>query len=367
VTIACSIGGELRASAEQAGVRVVPLLDGIVKRRLSLTYARRLFDLIRREHFDLVHAHVYASEIAAWLATLPGRVPLVLTEHTEADWRSGWARWLSRRAYHDAAHVIAVSNRIEQCLLTIDRVPSTRVTVIPNGLPSLPVEPASAGLSLFDDHPEGPIVGVVARLEPEKGVAYFLEAAARVAPLAPDVRFVVIGDGPLRNDLELHAERLGLGNRVRFLGLRLDAPALVSSLDLLAVPSLSEGTALRILEAMSVGVPIVATSVGGIPDQIRHGREGLLVPAGDSEALGAAMLELLRDPDRARRLGEAGRQRLITEFDYEVMLQRTLGIFHAALQRSRPTEASPLRPVPLTVIEPAASGTAFTGQGTEGR
>jgi glycosyltransferase involved in cell wall biosynthesis len=141
-----------------------------------------------------------------------------------------------------------------------------------------------------------PLIGTVARLKPEKGVRYFVEAAARIAKLHPEARFLVIGDGPERDALSALASRLGVP--VWFLGARGDVPEFVGFLDVFVLPSLSEGTPLVTLEAMSAGVPIVATNVGGVPYQITDGRDGLLVPPRDPEAIATAVLRLI---EHARR------------------------------------------------------------------
>ena len=329
VAVACSVAGELSDVLGDAGIPVHPLLRRLVKRRLSVAYAWRLRRLLRRERFDLVHAHIYASTTAAAIATLGTGVPLVITEHTEASWQGWRARWISRWVYRQAKHIIAVSTPIERRLIERDGLSPDRITVIPNA-----VVPSSEVRS--DAHPAlpaglRPLVGVVARLQREKGVANFLEAAARVAPLLPEAHFVIAGDGPLRQELEILAENLGLKSRIRFLGFRSDASALIESMDVLVVPSLTEGSPLVTLEAMAAGVPVVASAVGGIPDQIRHDKEGLLVPPGDTEALGEALLDLLRDPDRARRLGEAGRNRAASQFNHETMVHRIEDVYHTVL------------------------------------
>jgi glycosyltransferase involved in cell wall biosynthesis len=118
---------------------------------------------------------------------------------------------------------------------------------------------------------------------------------------------------------------------VHFLGFRLDARAIVGLLDILVVPSLSEGTPLVTLEAMTAGVPVVASAVGGIPEQIRHHCEGLLVPPGDSAALGEAVLQLLQNPTRMQQLGEAGRWRVLSAFNFAAMVQATEEVYRVAL------------------------------------
>jgi len=311
-TITCSTEGALAPIARLAGVPVQPLLGRIVKRRVSLAFARGLGRFIRAERADLVHAHGYASAAAAALAVLGTGMPLVLTEHSEASWRTPRARLVSKLVYRRASRVIAVSESIRGRLLEKDRVPAARVVVIPNTLLSLPEPTGVTEQPLRFASGSGPLVGVVARLTPEKGVRYFIQAAARVSPALPSARFVVIGDGPEREPLLRLTEQLALRDKIDFVGFRLDAAALLTHLDLLAVPSLSEGTPLVVLEAMQARVPVVASAVGGVPEQIAHGRDGWLVPPGDVDALADALLLLLRAPERASQLAEAAQLRIST-------------------------------------------------------
>jgi len=341
VTVACSITGGLSDLLEEADVPVRPLLDKLAKRRVSVAFVRGLRRLVREERFDLVHAHIYASASAAAIAVLGTGVPLVITEHTEALWQGRRERWASRRVYRRAEHIIAVSSAIRRRLIERDAAPPERITVIPNAvIPARDAPPSTPP----DGWRERPLVGVVARLQPEKGVAEFLKAAAHVSASFPEARFLVVGDGPLRDELLGLAEHLGVGKRVRFLGHRADARALIRLLDVLVVPSLTEGAPLIVLEAMAAGVPVIASAVGGIPDQIRHEKEGLLVPAGDPAALGDALLELLQDPAHARRLGEAGRQRADSEFSHATMVRRIEAVYHAALGRPATPEATRREP-----------------------
>ena len=340
VTVACSVAGALSDQLEREGIPVRPLLGRLVKRRTSMAFAWKLRRLLRAERFDLVHAHVYASAAAAAIATLGAGVPLVITEHTEAPWRTRRARLFSRWIYRRAERVVAVSSAIRRLLIEGYAVPPERVTFVSNAVVAVPDSPSSVSSAIPDEWLEGPLIGCVARLQPEKGVEIFLEAAARVAPLFPEANFLVIGDGPLREELAALAKRLGLGRHVHFLGFRSDARTLIGLMDVLVVSSLSDGAPLVILEALGAGVPVVASAVGGIPDQIRHGVEGLLVEPGDPVVLGVALLCLLRDPAYARRLGEAGRRRAVSEFGYAALLGRVEAVYHAALDQ-RDAEPSP--------------------------
>ena len=331
VEVACSIADGLSKPLEEAGVPVRPLARRLVKRRVSLAYARGIRKLLREGRFDLVHAHIYASAVAAAIATRGTGLPLVVTEHTEASWQNRWARRCSRWTYRRARRIIAVSTPIERRLIERDGVPPELVTLIPNAVIPASGNPPDLADTLPDGWSERPLVGVVARLQPEKGVATFLKAAARVSKVSPEARFLVVGDGPLREELLDLVGRAGLRERVRFLGYRTDARALTGLLDVLVVPSLTEGSPLIVLEAMAAGVPVVASAVGGIPDQVRHGEEGVLVPPDDPDALAGALGALLEDPVRAHRLGEAGRRRTENEFSHEALVRRIEAVYRVAL------------------------------------
>ena len=331
VEVACSVAGELSGELAGEGLPVRPMLGRRVKRRVSPGYAWKLGKLVREGRFDLVHAHIFASAAASALATLGTGVPLVVTEHTEGAWQGRWARLVSRTIYRRARRVIAVSGPIRARLIERDGVPCGKISVIPNAVIPAPGGPGDPAAALQGVPRDRPLVGTVARLQPEKGITAFLKAAANVVSEVPDALFLVVGDGPLRGGLSALARTLGLSDHVRFLGHRADAREIVGMLEVLVVPSLTEGAPLIVLEAMASGVPVVASAVGGIPDQVRHGEEGLLVRPGDPDALAEALLELLRDPVRARRLGDAGLRRTEREFGHETMVRRVEAVYRTAL------------------------------------
>jgi glycosyltransferase involved in cell wall biosynthesis len=189
---------------------------------------------------------------------------------------------------------------------------------VPNGiaLPSFnrTVNPAlKATLSKGAGHP---IVSMVARLEPRKGQRYLIEAAAQV----PEATFVFIGDGPDRAALEAQARAQGVADRVLFLGYREDIPDVLACCNLLVLPSFAEGMPLSILEAMAAGKPVIASAIGGTDEAVVHGETGLLVPPAKPSALAKAIQTVLSDPDLARRLGAAGRERAYQKFSAETMV-----------------------------------------------
>ena len=165
--------------------------------------------------------------------------------------------------------------------------------------------------------PDAPVVLVFSRLNRMKGIEYFLEAVVEVSRRYPEVRFVIAGDGDNRAELEAYAAKLGIASKVLFTGFRTDLPHLLAEADLSVLPSLSEGLSNSILEAMSAGVPVVATNVGGNPEIVEDGVTGLLVPARDSAALAKAMIRMFEEPGLRLEFGAAGRRRINTVFSME--------------------------------------------------
>jgi glycosyltransferase involved in cell wall biosynthesis len=306
VEIACSRGGALALTAEAAGVPVWPAQGELVKRRVDRGFAAHVRSVATRR-FDLVHTHMFASTAAAVLAG--GPAPIVVTEHSEAVWRRPADVRAARTLYRRCARFIAVSSAIADRLTTVDLVPGAWVDIVPNAIPALPASSGGAEVSIAVDS-DCPTVGVVARLQPEKGVDVFLRAAAVIAARHPTARFVVVGDGPQRAALQKLTRQLRIADKVVFTGFVADGAAALSQLDIAVVPSRSEGSPLVVLEAMAAGVPIVATRVGGIPDQVRHGREAILEAPDDHAGIAAACLRLLVAPEVAAGLVAHARGRV---------------------------------------------------------
>ena len=208
---------------------------------------------------------------------------------------------MSGLVYRHCDHVVAVSSAIRDLLVTDYGVEPERVEVL---LPTTTTAPPTAGGP--PPVPGRPVVGLVGRLVPETGVDVFLRAAALVSGVVQQAAFLVVGDGPLRPDLEHRAAMLGLTGTVTFTGYRSDATRLLAGLHVLVLPSRSDGSPLVVCEAMAAGVPVVASRVGGLPDLVEDGGSGLLVRPGEAEDLARALVSLLLDPEAARRLGARG-------------------------------------------------------------
>ena len=180
----------------------------------------------------------------------------------------------------------------------------------------------------------GTIVGTVARLAPVKGHRYLLDAAPAILGRCPEVRFVLVGDGETRPDLEAQARGLGLTDRITFAGFRGDVPAVIAGMDLFVLPSLNEGMGRVLVMAMALGKPIVATRVGGVPELLGDDEAGILVPPGDPAALAGAVTSVLCDPSLAAALGEAGRRRA-TRYGAEAMLSLLAKVYREVMEGAR--------------------------------
>jgi glycosyltransferase involved in cell wall biosynthesis len=175
------------------------------------------------------------------------------------------------------------------------------------------------------------VIGTIARLVWYKGLEDLLKAAALIVRRYPSARFLVVGDGPLRQALEEKARALRLNGTVRFLGAVPNASSLLPHFDIFVLSSLWEGMSNSLLEAMAAGKPVVATDVGGSPEVVIDGKTGFLVPPKDPEALASAILHLLADRELARNLGEAGRIRVESEFTLEIMVARLEELYDSLL------------------------------------
>jgi glycosyltransferase involved in cell wall biosynthesis len=209
-------------------------------------------------------------------------------------------------------------------------VPRERVTVIRNAIRAdrfaRPRAEYREQLRHFFADPPALIVGAAGRLSPEKGFDVLVRAAADVCARRPDVGFVLFGEGAMQAALQDSIARGGLGGRFVLAGFRADLDALVPHLDLLVLPSFTEGLPNVVLEAFAAGVPVVATAVGGTPEVVEHGESGYLVPPGDPGALAGGLLRVLGSPVR-QALGESGRQRVLRDFTFEAQALQYRALF----------------------------------------
>ncbi len=302
----------------------------------SVAWLGRLRRLVRERDIALVHTHMPAPAVAARLA-LPGRRPaFVHSEHNLWDRYRPATRAANRLTYGRNAAVIAVSEAVARSVGGARPVPEVVVHGVeaPTGPPG---DPAAARARLGLAHPadggQGPVVGTVGNFTAKKDHATLVRALAR---LGPEVRLVLVGLGPLEEELRALVAREGLGGRVTFAGSRDDVAALLPAFDVFALSSRYEGLPIALLEAMAAGRACVATAVGGVPEVIEDGADGVLVAPGDPEALAGALAALLDDPARRARLGARAAARA-EDFRLDAAVARIEAVYDRVLAR-RPAE-----------------------------
>ena len=266
-----------------------------------------LVRLIRTEQVDLLQVHGYGAStfgrLAGWLTGRP--VILRQSDSDPAPWQARVADFVCSPL---TARVIVVSKSVQRFCVAKRFIPLHKVTVLPNPVTPKPVAAPEELQRLRDAwrlSPDAKIVGSVTRFHPVKGVEYLVEAMPDVARAVPAAHLVLWGDGPGREQLEARAQTLGVAHRVHFAGYQPDATRYLPLVDCFVLPSLSEGTPNAVLEALTVGRPVVATAAGGTPEIVRDQEEALLVPPRDHQALARSIIRVLNDAALATRLGQA--------------------------------------------------------------
>jgi glycosyltransferase involved in cell wall biosynthesis len=290
----------------------------------KLQAIRRLGKIIRRFQPDIVHCHLFrATLVGAPLAKATG-VPCVLeTYHGREAWRQGLLKgnfFVDRLVSRCVDRIIAVSEAAARFLVEGKGILAQKIVVIPNGrdlrifIPRQG-ENGTAIRGQLGIPDKAPLLGVVGRLEAQKGHRFLLDALPLILAEFPDTRLLLVGEGRLQTTLEAQAERLGLRDAVIFAGFQRDVPAYIDVIDVMILPSLHEGMPLTAIEAAAMAKPMVATAVDGTVEVVHHGTTGLLVPPAASAPLAQAILTLLRQPALAKQYGHAARERALKQFD----------------------------------------------------
>ncbi len=316
---------------EEQGIPLTYLGRGPFDPRLLTDLA----GLVRRRQARIVHVHGYAAADFGRLAARLTGAALVLHEHF-ADPRmpgyQGIADWALARL---TGRAIAVSASTQEFLVRKRHVPAERVRLIYNGVPLAEFGrgDAAAGRAVRAElglPQEALVVGTVGRLNAQKGHRFLIEAAARVLTRHPQARFLIVGDGDLRQPLESQARALGIERQVTFAGHRQDVPAVLQAMDVFCLSSTYEGTPLALFEAMAAGRSVVSTSVDGCREILRHEVTGLLVPPADSNALAEALTRVLEDASLRASLAARAREQAL-RYDIAETVRRIEGIYDELL------------------------------------
>jgi len=287
------------------------------RKPFDLRTALQIRKFIKEHQIATIHAHGYKANFYALMAVLFSKTSCVATCHpwTETDYsvKARLYTFLDKLWLKRMDDIVAVSGQVQQQLLTH----KITAEVIPNGI----------DIGRFNGHHKAGdlrdsfgfsksdiVIGTIGRLVPEKGYTFLLNCAKNICKKYSNAKFIFIGDGPLRDQLQQQVEELGLQSNVIFFGIRDDIPAIISVMNIFVLSSISEGFPMVLLEAMAAGKAIVATSVGEIPGIIVDGQSGLLVPASDSDALTTAVDILLSDKQKIAELATAAREEVLAKY-----------------------------------------------------
>jgi glycosyltransferase involved in cell wall biosynthesis len=323
--------GELRRRASE-GLELVPLAP---RSEVDLSAAWRLARVINRLTPDVIHAHDPHGIAMASLALSFGRPSpapaLVASRRVDFHLKgNSFSRW----KYRQVDCFIAASEAIRR-MLVADGVADERTVTVHEGIDVehvVAAPPVDVHQAFWLPH-NAPVVGNVGALVPHKGQRHLVEAAGLVIREIPDARFVILGEGELRDHLERQVREHRLEKHVLLPGFRTDVLGCIKGFDLFVMSSVTEGLGTSLLDAMAASRAVVATATGGIPEVVGDGVTGLLVPPRDHQAMAAAIVRLLRDAHERQRLGQAGLERVRARFTVEQMIAGTAAVYARAAGR----------------------------------
>lgn len=339
----CKCEGEFTENLRRIGVRVhlVPELERAISPVQDFRAYRALRDFFSREQPDIVHTHSSKTGVLGRLAARAARVPMIVhTVHGFAFPSESRKvvktvfKLLERLSAKVTDTMVVLNDTDAETARDMLGVPDSRLALLPNGVDIdtyAPADPekrqelrrSSLGIDSVDDV----VIGMVGRLWLQKNPQCFLRAAIQVAGQRSNVSFYMIGDGEFRAELEATINASGHSGRIHILGWRSDVPELLKALDLMVLPSRWEGMPLAILEAMSSAVPVVASDIPGNHHLVRDGRDGRLFPLDDSQALAAALIDLIDDPAKRVRFSAQARAKVLAEYTLSGRMDKITAIY----------------------------------------
>jgi L-malate glycosyltransferase len=323
--------GELKRRAQE-GLRFIGFAP---RSEFDVQAAWQLGRVLRDVKPHIVHAHdpMAVALTAMAMQMLNGRAPkplVVAARRVDFHLKShAFSKWKYRHV-----DVFIAASGVIAGILERDGISRDRIVTVHDGVSIGLIDKQEAvDVRAAFRMPHGaPVVGNVAALAPHKGQKHLIAAAKLVARDVPDARFLIVGEGELKDQLERQIKHLALERHVFLTGFRPDALGLMKSFDIFAMSSVTEGLGSAVLEAMACGLPIVSTRAGGLPEVVAHGETGLLVPPHDEPALAKAIVALLADASLRASMGAAGRARVVDAFSIETMVAKTLDVYKNRVQ-----------------------------------
>jgi glycosyltransferase involved in cell wall biosynthesis len=324
------------AVADEITAAGVPVVNLGMRGKRDLRVVWRLFRLLRDERIQILHSHLFHANLLAVPIGRVSKTPVIIVTRHNSDIYGARRELVNRSLRGLCDAIVVVSGKVREVELQRAATDPSKIIVIPNGVH---VEAFSeANLAKLDTlrqawriQSNAPVIGTVASFQEYKGHAVLIDATVQILEQFPHTKVLLVGDGPLRSQMENKVNALALSDTIIFTGVRQDVRDILPLLDLFVLPSLSEGLPVSILEAMAASRPVVATYVGGVPEAVVDRVTGLLVPPGDPTALVQAIVHLLDDPDLRQQMGQAGRERVLQHFTVERMVERTQDLYEELL------------------------------------
>ncbi|MBN1901814.1 glycosyltransferase family 4 protein, partial [Candidatus Sumerlaeota bacterium] len=296
---------------------------------------RKIGELIEKERFDIVHTHGSQDSWAAALAVrfAKRRPPIIRTKHNIFPIQDHFAnRWLYGKAMDS---IICISGAIYEYCAAKSYIAREKLSVIHSAVDAERFTKGNPGRIRTEYNLDGKfIAGITGRLCQEKGHRFLFDAIKKIKDRIPELALLVVGTGTLYQKLMEYARELEIGERIVFTGFRKDIPDVLADLDLFVMPSVSEGLGTAVLEAAAASLPIIASNVGGIPDIIQTGVNGLLVPPENPDALSEAILTLYSQRERATIFGKAAREHVQRNFSESALGRKTEEVYLKLIQKS---------------------------------
>lgn len=343
ITVACLYqAGYWAKWLESHGISV---LDLKMRSKFDFHVLTRLASHVRSKEIRLINTHLFHANLVGTMIGKRVDVPVIISTRHSDEIGGRRREIINRLTVPFRDHTIAISDSVMRTELKRSGVNPLKISTITNGIDTNEFLKSDEHLiasirNEFDLSNDDIVIVYIGRIVPEKGLAFLLNAVRLLKPKCYDTKVLIIGGGTAESEVQSMVAKNNLQDSVILGGIRTEISEILSIGDIFVLPSLWEGLPLGLIEAMAAAKPVIATAVGGVPEIVINEKTGLLVPPADSESLAEAILTLLKDPARARQMGEAGRNRAIEHFDIKRTIQQTEALYDSLLRKKLGIEYS---------------------------
>ena len=335
VTALCHFPEAETKELEICGIKVIPY--SFPKKLFPMLGALvKICKLLQKSRPDLIHCHGFQAGFLGRLAGWLTGIPSVYTVHNfvtfgRGEWVSGWIQRFERWMGKKTAKTICVSRALKTTMVQEINIPEEKLHVVYNAVPTLPAGDRAAIRSIHNLTDEDWVIGTAARLIPSKGIPILLTAVSCSLAKYPNIKVLIAGSGPEETNLRMLSRSLGIAGQTIFAGKVSNIHDYYAAFDCFVLPTLSEGLGITVLEAMSFGLPIIASAVGGIPEVLDHERNGILVPPNHTFALRTALQTLLEDPEQGAVYGQQAKLDIQKGLTEKEMVKQTWSVLKEAM------------------------------------